>query len=241
MTDAPVDWLVALGYPPLDATHRPNAHHHGSTDGRLTSELSSTIEPCLRESRRARRKAPCGSISTQWDSVPGAYAAIPWLLVHECICHVPARQGGKNSNASPFAEGFMDWAACFFFERWMDQIDASLSLAASQSQGLIDRTLTRPETSEGAARLRGRSAAKRIVTWLRNDHGYDEERAKAWVAKFATDLNCHEASLAKKDSFVVALNSRPWSGTAHGQPVGRARWMRDGGQRIIMQLHKNSD
>ena len=45
MTDAPADWLVALGYPPLDARlchHHP--HHDRAAHGRLTSQLSSTFD-----------------------------------------------------------------------------------------------------------------------------------------------------------------------------------------------------
>jgi hypothetical protein len=136
---------------------------------------------------------------------PAAYAAMPAVLVHECVCHVPARQGGEVSNSSVFAEGFMDWAARFFFERWMPEIDAGMAPAALEHALRLDAVVTRPDTREGAARLRGRRAAERVAGWLQADVGRPRAEAQAAVAKLAVELNTTEASLAVKDDLAVRL------------------------------------
>jgi hypothetical protein len=137
---------------------------------------------------------------------PAAYAAIPSLLVHECVCHVPARQGGAVSNASPCAEGFMDWAARFFFDRWMLELDAALAPAARHFARGLENAVTLAETVEGAVRIRGRNAADVIGARLVAKSGLTPAEAEAWTARLAVELNCTEAPLARKDRFVVALN-----------------------------------
>ena len=47
------------------------------------------------------------------DFGPAAFAALPILLTHECVCHVPARQD-RASNDSTFAEGLLDWVSDVF-------------------------------------------------------------------------------------------------------------------------------
>jgi hypothetical protein len=142
---------------------------------------------------------------------PAAYAVLPLLMVHECVCHVPARQGGKAANESPFAEGFMDWAARFFFDLWMPKVDAALTPAALRHALRVDDVLTDPGTPVGAARLRGRSAADRLVVWLQKDQGRPHSEARAWLARLAVQLNCADAPLEVKDRFVVYLNAPTWS------------------------------
>jgi hypothetical protein len=140
---------------------------------------------------------------------PAAYAALPALMVHECVCHVPARQRGQVSNRSPFAEGFMDWAAKYFFEEWMPYIDADLAPAAYEHRDGLDQVVTRPGTSEGAARLRGREAAINLLGWLRVVKGLERNEAEAWLAKLAQQLNCLDVQLNTKNAMVVDL-ADPW-------------------------------
>ena len=54
-----------------------------------------------------------------------AFAAIPVVLTHECVCHVPARQW-PPSNESYFAEGFMDWAALYYGQLWAGALPAAV-------------------------------------------------------------------------------------------------------------------
>jgi hypothetical protein len=60
------------------------------------------------------------------DFGPAAFAALPILLTHECVCHVPARQD-RASNDSTFAEGLLDWVAYVFHEQWAGKLDVELA------------------------------------------------------------------------------------------------------------------
>ena len=140
---------------------------------------------------------------------PAAYAALPSLFVHECVCHVPARQRGKVDNASPFAEGFVDWAASFFFRRWIYGIDNALAPAANEQAGPLDQVLTPASTSEGAARRRGRRAADRVLGWL-VERGRARHEGEAFVAHLAVTLNTTDAALATKDHLVTRLATGSW-------------------------------
>lgn len=158
------------------------------------------------------------------DFGPAAYASIPALLVHECVCHVPARHEGADSNSSPFAEGFMDWAAKFFFDLWMSTLDSQLAATAGEHAAALDQLVLRPETPEGAARRRGHTAARSLTAWLESVHAVPHEEAKRRVARLAVALNCTSATLARKDSFVTALLSHysgPLSKSLSAVLVGR--------------------
>jgi hypothetical protein len=64
------------------------------------------------------------------------YAAIYALLVHELVCHVASpRVDCGDPNASVFAEGFADWAAEKWFERWLPEMDVKLRPAARHFGG----------------------------------------------------------------------------------------------------------
>ena len=138
-----------------------------------------------------------------------AYAVIPRLFVHEFVCHVPAR-GGPSSNTSAFAEGFMDWASEFFFERWIALVDPSLAPTAIEHSRAYDQVVTRAATPEGAARRRGRRAAEGLVIWLVSQGGRQIDEASAWLARQAVLLNCVDAPEAAKDQLVIQL-SQPFS------------------------------
>jgi hypothetical protein len=142
---------------------------------------------------------------------PAAYAALPSVLVHECVCHVPARQRSTVDNESPFAEGFMDWAARFFFRQWIREMHLGLTAAALEHASTFDQFVTRPETAEGAARRRGRRAGDRIVDWLVSSRRRSVLEAEPWVARLAVELNCVDAPLTIKDRFVIRLNRSPWA------------------------------
>lgn len=141
---------------------------------------------------------------------PAAYSALPYVLLHEAICHVPSRPLGEASNSSSFAEGFMDSAAHFFLDAWMAAIDPALAPAALEHAHRMDPVITDASTPSGAARLRGRRAARRLVAWLMTEGGASLLEAQTAIAELARDLNCVDRSLVFKDAFVAAANDEPW-------------------------------
>jgi hypothetical protein len=141
---------------------------------------------------------------------PAAYTTIPYLFLHELICHVPARQRGEVDNASVFAEGFMDWVALRFFEEWIGEVDTAMAPAAEEHSRELGSILANPLTPEGAARRRGHRAATRVVAWLVGEVGIPHQEAVFAVARLAMELNKTDAQLVSKDALVVALNGT-WS------------------------------
>ncbi len=138
---------------------------------------------------------------------PAAFAAIPSLLAHECVCHVSARQRGERCNTSVFAEGFMDWAASYFLTIWMPTIDPHLCPAALEHAESFRALLCRPSTPHGAARMRGRRAAERLAAWLMSERRLPAEEARVKVARLAVDLNACDVELAHKDRLVTHMNA----------------------------------
>jgi hypothetical protein len=140
-----------------------------------------------------------------------AYAAIPMILVHECVCHVPARQY-EIRNASLFAEGFLDWAAIFFFDRWVAEIDAALAPAARHHGERLCAIRKRRRQVAWAERVRGQLAAEKLANWFQTELGRPWHEAQAKVALLAVELNKVRGRLQRKDCFVSQLpllSSRP--------------------------------
>jgi len=137
---------------------------------------------------------------------PAAFAAVPMLLTHECVCHVPARQD-KAKNDSLFAEGFMDWAAYHFFHEWAGVMDPDLAPAArTHAKGLI-HVLTQHELGkEAAARLRGHEAAEALFSWFERECGLPYDEVGPRVARLAVELNQVDSSIEMKDYFVSMLD-----------------------------------
>lgn len=143
---------------------------------------------------------------------PAAYSALPWVMVHEAVCHVAARPIGTPDNASSFAEGFMDWAAAHFFRSWMSALNPPLAPMALDHQARFDPFVTRPTTAMGAARIQGRQAANTLMTWVETMHGKPNATARALVAALACQLNVVDGHpLEAKDAFVARIidPSRP--------------------------------
>ena len=109
-------------------------------------EIAGATGPYYRESTklyanastdmRAGRPADCPVVRVGiWDKKFNyeTYAAIYALLVHELVCHVASpRVEYDDPNASVFAEGFADWAAEKWFERWLPSMDVELRSAARE-------------------------------------------------------------------------------------------------------------
>ena len=138
---------------------------------------------------------------------PAAYAAVPILLIHECVCHVAARQD-QVRNDSAFAEGLLDWAAYFFLDMWAGRIDRELSGAARQHALELRAVLTRRvDTAEGRARQLGHRAAETLRSWFEVEYGYDAHGAALRVSQLAVQLNLVDRPLLQKDHFVSRLSA----------------------------------
>jgi hypothetical protein len=133
---------------------------------------------------------------------PATFAALPGLLAHECICHVPAKQD-RVKNDSSFAEGFADWAAQYFFDGSIVHLLPELSAAAKTHSGPFGELFASPMTKAGRARRLGRLAADHLVALTTAELGVSDLEAAAIVARVARDLNRHQASIAAKDLLVA--------------------------------------
>jgi hypothetical protein len=136
---------------------------------------------------------------------PAAYAAVPMVLTHECVCHVPARQD-RAKNDSQFAEGFLDWAAYHFFRIWAGKVDPQFAVAARLHAERLRQVLTgQPTSNEVQARLLGHHAAEELQAWFESEHGMDDVESRTLVARLAVELNVADRPLVAKDHFVSLL------------------------------------
>jgi hypothetical protein len=136
---------------------------------------------------------------------PAAYAAMPMLLTHECVCHVPARQE-RAKNDSQFAEGFLDWAAYHFFGIWAGKVDPQFASATRKHAERLKQVLTgQARTSAGRARLAGHDAAEDLRAWFESECRMSAEESRTQVARLAVELNKADRPLADKDHFVSLL------------------------------------
>jgi hypothetical protein len=135
---------------------------------------------------------------------PATFAALPGLLAHECIAHVPAEQD-RVKNDSSFAEGFMDWAARYFFDGSISHLLPELSAVAKTHVGPFSELFASPLTKEGRARRLGRLAADHLVALTIAELGVSDIEAAAIVARLARDLNRHHGSITDKDLRVAKV------------------------------------
>jgi hypothetical protein len=143
---------------------------------------------------------------------PAAFAALPRLISHECVCHVAARQTDNISiSTSVFAEGFMDWTAKTLFEDvWIDALDCDFAPAAKQHARQIEEFLAPRLTRGGATRRAGWRAADTAVAWYANAAPTPSSAARIAVAILAVHLNTVEAPLRKKNDLVERLEDNPY-------------------------------
>lgn len=140
---------------------------------------------------------------------PATWAAVPSILIHECVCHVPALQRGQVKNTSQFAEGFIHWAAMRLFAAWIGDVDADLAPAAIEHADAFWQALSPPASSAGAARRRGCRAAERLVAWMHGSAGLPRAEAEVLAVELALELNAQDRSLALKDHLVERINAGP--------------------------------
>lgn len=139
---------------------------------------------------------------------PATFAALPGLLAHECICHVPAKQD-RTKNNSGFAEGFMDWAASYFFQGAVAHLLPDLSGAAKAHFGPFADLFATPTTKEGRTRRFGHLAANNLVNFTIDELDISDLEAHAIVARVARDLNCVPAAIDDKDRLVAGIAALP--------------------------------
>jgi len=145
---------------------------------------------------------------------PADFAALPMLIIHECVSHVPARQEGKVANDSTFAEGLLDWVAYDLHEQWAGTLDSVLAPAARLHASRLCFFLKQARSEEGSARRRGHRAAENLRSWfeqhdLAQQH-FDgqvrsSELATMNVVRLATQLNVVDRPPSVKDNFVALL------------------------------------
>jgi hypothetical protein len=136
---------------------------------------------------------------------PAAYAALPILLVHECVCHVAAKQD-RAKNDSVFAEGLLDWVAYYFLDIWASSIDVGLSPAARMHAQKLRELLSRHGTPDCRARQIGHISAETLRAWFESECDYPPHEAEARVSLLAVKLNQVDRPLTEKDVFVTKLS-----------------------------------
>jgi hypothetical protein len=140
---------------------------------------------------------------------PAAYAAVPMLFTHECVCHVPARQD-RVKNSSTFAEGLLDWAAYHFLSLWAVKLDREFGSTVRKHAERLRRVLTRQvTTTEGAARQIGHDAASDLAAWFESECAMSAEESFHRVARLAVELNMVDRPLVAKEHLVSLLGWPP--------------------------------
>ena len=136
---------------------------------------------------------------------PAAYAAVPMLLTHECVCHVAARQSEAKAD-SAFAEGLLDWAAYYFLDAWAVKLDPEFGpTVRKHAQQLKTVLMSDAVSTEGLARRVGHDAAGHLQAWFEEQLMLSPEASRVQVARLAVELNTVDRPLAAKDNLVSRL------------------------------------
>lgn len=137
---------------------------------------------------------------------PAAYAAVPMVLTHELVCHVPARQVEARAD-SAFAEGLLDWVAYHYLEMWATKLDRdSAPVLRKHAEELRTVLMRDRSTRAGIARHVGHDAAGNLQVWFEQRMALDPADARKWVAQLAVELNVVDRPLQIKDNLVSRLS-----------------------------------
>jgi hypothetical protein len=136
---------------------------------------------------------------------PAAFAAVPMLLTHECVAHVPARQAEAKAD-SAFAEGLLDWAAYYFLDTWAIKLDPDFGPAVRKhAQRLKTVLLADHTTREGIARRVGHDAAEYLQAWFEQHLMMTSDESRVRVAQLAVEINTVDRALSVKENLVSRL------------------------------------
>ena len=140
---------------------------------------------------------------------PPSWAAMPYLLCHELVCHVSQR--APTDSGDPFAEGWMDLVAHRMHDRWVRSVFPWAPEFAHDSAEELSRITRRrgngiphPHDKTRAARQVGRSAAGRMEELLRLAGSV---RPAAALERLSLQLNRVDATVADRLAFVGLINS----------------------------------
>lgn len=137
------------------------------------------------------------SVNLEKFDVP-SFFAVPFLFTHELVCHAHAREVGSAAS-SIWADGVMDWASKYFFERWSAAIDLPFGVTRLYS----DRF---GETRANRWQLTGNLAARNLVSWLSASPDVRGlSVAEALTARFGLEVNVAELPVAAKDLLASRL------------------------------------
>ncbi len=140
---------------------------------------------------------------------PPSWAAVPYLLCHELVCHV--NQAAPMDSGDPFAEGWMDLVAKHLHDQWVDRIfpwaPAMARSAASRLSDIVLRRwpgLAEPHMSTRAARVQGRYAAEWAERHLGSPRDMPERAAN--LTCLSLQLNRTRSTVADRKAFVAKVN-----------------------------------
>lgn len=132
---------------------------------------------------------------------PPSWAAVPYLLCHELVCHV--NQGAPMDSGDPFAEGWMDLVAKRLHDLWASEIfpwapAMALSAADRLSGDVLRRWrgLAEPHMTTRAARVQGRYAARFVEQ--------DLDPSRSVTDRITEELTCLSLQLNVTSSTVLA-------------------------------------
>jgi len=141
---------------------------------------------------------------------PPSWAAVPFLLCHELVCH--ATQGAPMDSSDPFAEGWMDLIAQRLHDRWLDKVfpwAPKFARTCADELSCITRQrgpdLPDLHSNTRAARAMGRQAALLIEEALRVVRHPSSRSPSRALERLSLQLNRVSSTVTDRWSFVAKI------------------------------------
>jgi len=141
---------------------------------------------------------------------PPSWAAIPFLLCHELICHV--NQAAPMDSGDPFAEGWMDLIAQRLHNRWIDSVFPWAPTFARRCASELSYITTQRgqhlpylHSTTRATRMLGHHAAQLTEGALRVTRPARPMRSSRALEHLSLQLNRVSATVPQRWSFVVKI------------------------------------
>jgi hypothetical protein len=162
---------------------------------------------------------------------PPSWAAVPYLLCHELVCHV--NQGTPMDSGDPFAEGWMDLVAKRLHDLWANEIfpwapAMALSAADRLSGDVLRRWqgLAEPHMTTRAARVQGRYAARSVEQDLNSSRSVTD-RTTEELTCLSLQLNVTSSSVSARKDFVSRVNGAAFDPALRARLLAMlGRWRR---------------